>query len=135
MQVISGFENRRPRIEIVPLIDVVFLLLVFFVYVMLSMVVYRGVRVNLPSATGVAEETMTIVIAVSADNEVSIDGEVLDIRDAVLRAAELVKATDNTVLISGDKAADLGVAIELLAALRRADVDSVSFQVKHVGVD
>ena len=35
-------ENKSARIELIPLIDIIFLLLVFFIYSMLSMVVYRG---------------------------------------------------------------------------------------------
>jgi biopolymer transport protein ExbD len=43
--------TRRPRIEMIPLIDVVFLLLVFFIYSMLSMTIHRGLPVNLPTAS------------------------------------------------------------------------------------
>lgn len=131
MNITTGFENRRARIEIVPLIDVVFLLLVFFVYAMLSMVVYHGVRVELPSAAGVTEELKTIIIAVSGDNQISVDGEVMLIEDAVRIAAEKVGETDFPVLISGDMTADLGIAIELLDGLRKVGVGSVSFQVRQ----
>ena len=72
MQLATGYENRKPRIEIVPLIDVVFLLLVFFIYAMLSMVVCRGLRVELPSAQGVTEDMKTVIITLSSDNGVSI---------------------------------------------------------------
>lgn len=135
MNISTGFENRRARIEIVPLIDVVFLLLVFFVYAMLSMVVYRGVRVELPSAAGVTEDLKTIIIAVSGDNKISVDGEVMAIQDAVVAAAERVGDTDFPVLISGDVTADLGIAIELLDGLRKAGVASVSFQVRQSRVE
>ncbi|MBW2339659.1 MAG: biopolymer transporter ExbD, partial [Deltaproteobacteria bacterium] len=43
--------RRRARIEILPLIDIVFLLLVFFIYAMLSMAVHRGVPVILPTSS------------------------------------------------------------------------------------
>jgi biopolymer transport protein ExbD len=43
-------EHKGARIELIPLIDIIFLLLVFFIYSMLSMVVYRGIPVVLPSA-------------------------------------------------------------------------------------
>ena len=43
-------ESRRARIEIVPMIDVVFFLLVFFMMASLSMAVYGGLPVNLPQA-------------------------------------------------------------------------------------
>ena len=44
-------KGKRPRIEILPLIDIVFLLLVFFIYAMLSMAVHRGLHVMLPSSS------------------------------------------------------------------------------------
>ncbi|MGE5310719.1 MAG: ExbD/TolR family protein, partial [Nitrospirota bacterium] len=42
--------SRRGRIEMVPLIDCMFLLLVFFIYSMLSMVLHRGIKIDLPEA-------------------------------------------------------------------------------------
>ncbi len=42
---------KKPRIEMLPLIDIVFLLLVFFIYAMLSMAVHRGLPVELPLST------------------------------------------------------------------------------------
>lgn len=129
MHLATGYEDRKPRIEIVPLIDVVFLLLVFFVYAMLSMVVYRGLRVELPSAQGVAEEMKTVIITLSADNVISMDGKAFDMQEVIAEAARKSKDTSYPVLISGDRAADLGVAIELLAGLRSAGISAVSFQV------
>ena len=54
-----------PRIEMLPLIDIVFLLLVFFIYAMLSMAVHHGQPVDLPqssSATPEPEEAISITI-------------------------------------------------------------------------
>ena len=45
MRLSSGYEEKKARVEMLPLIDVVFLLLVFFIYAMLSMVLHRGLRV------------------------------------------------------------------------------------------
>ena len=69
MNLSTGYEGRRARIEIVPLIDVVFLLLVFFIYAMLSMTVYRGVRVRLPAGSGDVEEMKTVVINIDAETK------------------------------------------------------------------
>ena len=47
---------KRARIEMIPLIDVVFLLLIFFIYTMLSMTIHKGIPVLLPKAkTGLIE--------------------------------------------------------------------------------
>ena len=43
--------NKPARIEMLPLIDIVFLLLVFFIYAMLSMAVHRGMELNLPESS------------------------------------------------------------------------------------
>jgi biopolymer transport protein ExbD len=43
-------KQKSARIELIPLIDIIFLLLVFFIYSMLSMAVYRGIPVTLPNA-------------------------------------------------------------------------------------
>src|SRR5210317_1114866 len=43
--------TKKARIEMLPLIDIVFLLLVFFIYAMLSMAVHRGMNVELPGST------------------------------------------------------------------------------------
>ncbi|MCA1809797.1 MAG: ExbD/TolR family protein, partial [Kiritimatiellia bacterium] len=48
MKLSTGYETRKARVEMLPLIDVVFLLLVFFIYAMLSMVLHRGIKVALP---------------------------------------------------------------------------------------
>jgi len=50
-------SRRRPRIEMLPLIDIVFLLLVFFIYAMLSMAVHKALPVALPQSTAATVDT------------------------------------------------------------------------------
>ncbi|MFC1499049.1 ExbD/TolR family protein [Verrucomicrobiota bacterium] len=133
MHLSTGYENRKARIEIVPLIDVVFLLLVFFIYAMLSMTVYRGLRVDLPHGSGIHEELRTLVITISEDNTLWIEDHPSTMNEAIAIAADRVTQHDGPVLVSGDRNADLGIAIELLSGLRRVNVKSVSFQVKGEG--
>ncbi len=130
MHLTSGYESRSARIEIVPLIDVVFLLLVFFIYAMLSMTVYRGLRVSLPQGVGQTEDLETLVIAIAEDNTLWIDQTPVTLAEAVTRAQARITDVPLPVLISGDRQADLGVSIELLSALRQGGIESVSFQVK-----
>ena len=130
MHLTSGYESRSARIEIVPLIDVVFLLLVFFIYAMLSMTVYRGLRVSLPQGVGQTEDLETLVIAIAEDNTLWIDQTPVTLAEAVTLAQARIADVPLPVLISGDRQADLGGSIELLSALRQGGIESVSFQVK-----
>lgn len=130
MRLRSGYETHKARIEIVPLLDVVFLLLVFFIYAMLSMSAHRGVRVQLPSGDGTAEPLDSFVITITENSAVLVEGAVVSINEAVRRVAQLPLERAR-VLIYGDRQADLGVAVELLARLRSSGVASVSFLVKE----
>ena len=60
--------GRKSRIEMLPLIDIVFLLLVVFIYTMLSMAVHRGLRVSLPESS-VAGIEKQLVLSITVDDE------------------------------------------------------------------
>ncbi len=131
MQLSTGYEERKARIEIVPLIDVVFLLLVFFIYAMLSMTVYRGLRIDLPAGTGLVEENKTLIITIAKDNTLWVDDQCKELPEVISLASGRAEGKDLPVLVSGDSGSDLGVAIELISGLRDANIQSVSFQVNR----
>jgi biopolymer transport protein ExbD len=67
---------RRARIEIIPMIDTVFFLLVFFMMASLAMAVYRGVPVRLPhAATGQAAPAENVTVTVTQDGQMYLDKE------------------------------------------------------------
>lgn len=126
----SGYENRKVRIEMLPLIDVVFLLLVFFIYAMLSMVVHQGLRVELPNAsTAEVDRNEYINITIAKDNSIFVRKERVELSELIEKVMEYVdKKTDIPVFINGDSRADLGVAIKILDLLKSAGVKEVSFE-------
>ena len=77
---ISREFTRRPRIEMIPLIDVVFLLLVFFIYSMFSMTVHRGLPVNLPIAsTSPIDKKAYITITLQQDGKLFLENPPLPV--------------------------------------------------------
>jgi biopolymer transport protein ExbD len=130
MQVDSGFERKRARIEMIALIDVVFLLLVFFIYAMLSMTVLRGLELSLPEAEGQVQQD-AIVVTLDRDNRLIVNGRVMESTQIVSWAMAEHSRTGLPVLIRGDRKANLGVALELLAELQEAGLEAVSFQVEN----
>ncbi len=131
MHISTGYEHRKTRIEMMPLIDVVFLLLVFFIYTMLSMTIYRGVKVNLPQGYGSENKPDAFVLTVTEDSEIYAGKNPVTIEEAVAQAGAAVRQNDVPVVVMGDRNSNLGVSIELLSSLRNADIDSVSFRVKE----
>lgn len=126
----SPFLKREARVELMSLMDVMFLVLVFFVYSIFDMAVHRGLKVDLPTATGVLEKGERIVVTIDAQDALQLNGRPLPQDDLVAEVKRLVDVRKETpVLISGDRKASLGVGIELLARLKAAGVEKASFQV------
>jgi biopolymer transport protein ExbD len=115
--------------EMISLMDVMFLILVFFVYSVFSMTVHRGLKVDLPSAKGAAEKGEQTLITVTADNALYLNKQPLPLDDLVLATVKLWREQATPVLISADKGASLGTGIELLSKLKNGGVERVAFQV------
>ena len=123
-------RNRKARLELTPLLDVMFLVLVFFIYCIFEMAVHRGMKVDLPDAKGAPERGERIVITVGADDSVELNGMRMMRDEAVERVKTLSAAgVKMPVLVSGDRRASFGAGVELLAALKEAGVDAASVQV------
>ncbi len=134
MRLESGYENRRARIEMLPLIDIVFLLLVFFIYAMLSMVAHRGMKVELPAAsTALANSSKDYVsITLTRDNAVYVGGEPVAAQDVPGKVMEHARGSEQpSVFISADSRAEVGMAIRILDLLRSEGIREISFECRE----
>ncbi len=110
--------------------DVMFLVLVFFIYCIFDMTVHKGLKVDLPKAAGADERGERLVITIRKDDTLQLNGSDLPRAELVSRVKDLYAAKMSLpVLISGDRASSLGVGIELLGELKAAGVEKASFQV------
>jgi biopolymer transport protein ExbD len=134
---ISGARrNKRESTElnIAPLIDMVFILLIFFL-VNTSFVKETGVDVCRPSAnTATVQEKANILIAINEKNKVFMDEHEIDVR-AVRANVEraLAENPESDVVVVADKGSDTGVAIEVMDGCRMAGADNVALAAKLPG--
>lgn len=123
-------ERRKSRIEMLPLIDIVFLLLVFFIYAMLSMAVHRGLPVVLPtSSTAKIDKHLILSVTVRADGSIFLDKERISLKDlseALRKAARNRKETG--VLLFADKAVPYQEVFRVLDQIRMAGLNRISLQ-------
>jgi biopolymer transport protein ExbD len=127
-------ENAEARIEIVPLIDIMFFLLASFMLVSLSMVNLKSVKVNLPTATTAAPDTKKDIVDISVNAAGSIFLDKSPVRDAELEKSLAALRTANPnlrVFISGDREARHGDIIRVLDLVRHAGIDKVAFEIKE----
>ena len=123
MKLGRGIRRGKPEVMIAPLIDVVFLLLIFYA-VTTQFVNDQRLKLKLPEAktaqkVGQGAETKPPVISVAADGGVWIDGKQVPegrLEEAVKQAVKGSK--DGSVVIKGDRDADYGVVIKVLDTAR-----------------
>jgi biopolymer transport protein ExbD len=129
MKVRTGYEEKRIQMELVALMDLMFLLLIFFIYAVLSMGVKSALEVLLPSAEGTAQKE-SMVITIDRDNQLIFANKVMGLEQVVAAVSKLYAQRGLPVVIQGHRQAELGTAVELLAGLRLQGIEAVSFQVQ-----
>ncbi|HOB99071.1 MAG TPA: biopolymer transporter ExbD [Verrucomicrobiota bacterium] len=126
-------EHAEARIEIIPLIDIMFFLLAAFMLVSLSMVNLKSVKVSLPTATLAASEAGDGIVQISIDKAGLVFLDRSPIGHHELAAALASRRATNAavrVLLSGDAEARHGDIIRVLDWIRAAGIDKVAFQVR-----
>ena len=127
-------ESAEARIEIIPLIDIMFFLLAAFMLVSLSMVNLKSVKVNLPTATAATIEPKKDIVDISIDKNgaVFLDKKPVGENELALGLAALQRANPAMrVFISGDKDARHGDVIRVLDLVRIAGIDKVAFEIRE----
>lgn len=137
MKIVSPLPQKKARLEIIPLIDIMFFLLASFMLVSLSMTKQRTVSVNLPAAASGQTNLKpdNISLAVKADGQLFIEKQpiALDALETMLKD-KLKTNKDLPVFISGDAATPHGAMIVVLDYVRRCGVTKVAFSVKSPDV-
>jgi biopolymer transport protein ExbD len=125
------FDAQKARVEVIPMIDIMMFLLVFFVIVTLKMIAGTGVAMELPGSTTTQElKTSTITVGVTKSGETVIDGKTVtagELRDK-LRALKKDKPID--VVLAGDKDASLQTLLGVMDSVRSAGITSVGLAAK-----
>lgn len=123
-------RRGKPEVPIAPLIDVVFLLLIFY-SVTTQFVSDQRLKLKLPEAktaesTGVSRERRPPVVTVAADGTVWIDQKLVPKARLETEIKRLVQRTpDQTIILKGDRDADYGVVIHVLDVARSVGAKTI----------
>ncbi len=122
--------KRKSRIEMIPLIDIVFLLLVVFIYTMLSMAVHRGLPVVLPtSAATEIEKNLVLSVSIDRDGMVYLDTVPIPLGELTQALASRADGQDNPgVLLFADKEVDYQDLFRVLDRIKLAGLNQISLQ-------
>ncbi|HEX9783074.1 MAG TPA: biopolymer transporter ExbD [Opitutaceae bacterium] len=133
MPTIAKAAVKKARIEIIPLIDVVFFLLATFVLFTLSLNKINSIPLDLPKATPAAPSDLPDIATIQVSDQGTLfwDREIIG-RDELPARLAFYKQNkpDPRVLIAGDDKALYGVAIEVMDAVRLAGIYKVSIETR-----
>jgi biopolymer transport protein ExbD len=135
----SPIPHKRARIEIIPLIDIMFFLLASFMMVSLSQTHMKGIRVNLPSANSPPqppnEKKDYVAIRVTEGGLVYFDNAPVLDSDVLPKLYQMHEANkDIKVSLSAETLATHGDVITLLDRIRSAGITKIGYQIKAASV-
>jgi len=135
VRITSPLPSKKARLEIIPLIDIMFFLLASFMMVTLTMTKQHTISVNLPAATTTRTDLKpdNITLAVTADGRVLMEKKAVTLEELATALKQRLAANKELpVYISGDAATTHGAMIAVLDYVRRCGVTKVAFNVKPV---
>jgi len=127
--------RKKARIEIIPMIDTMFFLLVFFMVATLSMTLERGIPVALPHAATALDETRQVgTVTITKEGRLFFDKEPIASADeAVSRLARWQsQGAEVSIVINADHSVEHGRVVEVMDALRRAGFTRMAVAVRPV---
>ncbi len=129
---ISRKYTHKARIEMIPLIDVIFLLLVTFIFFAMSMTIHKGISVDLPaSGTAQVDKNKFSEITVKKDGAIFFNRGKTTLSALLPRLSILhQKSPDIRIMISGDRGASYERIISVLDVVRKSGISGVSLETK-----
>lgn len=129
------FKERKwakPIFDLTPLVDIVFLLLIFFMLTSSFVEVKPGVKVNLPqaSAPNVGEKN-DVTVSIDINNTLYLNNRVISPKDLYFNLSKLVKVNPNILaIVEADKTVTHGKVVRVMDLIRRAGVKKIAIATK-----
>ncbi|RMH36770.1 MAG: biopolymer transporter ExbD [Nitrospirae bacterium] len=124
--------SKKARIEIIPMIDTMFFLLVFFMIATLSMTLQRGLPVNLPEAESASDDVKEHVsLTITADGALFYNKEPISVSELAARLIALRQSQhDPSVVINADERVPHGRVVEIMDQVRLSGITQMGIAIK-----
>lgn len=127
MNIRSNRVARQPRLMIIPMIDIIFFLMVFFLFSTLQMVYQKSMPVNLPVASQNQQEVpKPIAITITTDGTISIGDTVVQIGEVQSRVEQLADKSETPVILRADENVEHGKVIAVMDEVKKAGVTKLA---------
>jgi len=129
---LPAFAKKKPRIEIIPMIDTMFFLLVFFMIATLAMTIQHGMPVSLPTAESSTDKIAEHVsLTLTREGRLYYNKEVITLQELKIRLANLRQSSsDPSLLINADEQVPHGKVITVMDLIRLSGITSMGIATK-----
>jgi biopolymer transport protein ExbD len=125
------FETDKPRVEVIPMIDIMMFLLVFFIIMTLKMIAGTGIAMDLPGSSTTQELRSTqITVGVTGDGRVVVDGHTITSEELTGKLVDLKGDQQVQVIVAGDRDVSLEMLVGVMDAVRSAGINTVGIAAK-----
>ena len=125
-------QSRRGRIEIIPMIDVMFFLLATFMLASLSLQNLHSLPVNLPKGKAAPMQARTpVTLTITRGSSILIDSTPVTLDNLAGTLKPLLKGMNDQVIVAADSAAPEGVVVQAMLRARSAGVEHFLIAVKY----
>jgi biopolymer transport protein ExbD len=123
---------KRVRIEVIPMIDVMMFLLVFFVLISIHVLPALGLKVALPqsSAASRLDEPRRVTVTLTKEGAVYLDGNATTVEELPTLLRNLGSQSKVAVIIAGDELSHLQALVDVLGALQKGGVAATAITTK-----
>jgi len=133
MKLRKSRQHRRGRIEIIPMIDVMFFLLVTFMLASLSMQNLHSLAVNLPQGHAATMQPKTpVTLTITQDSHIFLDKTPVTLETLAATLKPMFKGLESSVILAADSAAPHGITVQAMIQARDAGAQHFLIAVKHV---
>ena len=133
MKLRKSRQHRRGRIEIIPMIDVMFFLLVTFMLASLSMQNLHSLPVNLPQGQAAPMQPKTpVTLTITGESSIFLDKTPVTLDTLASTLKPMLDGPDASVIVAADTTAPYGVTVNAMIQARAAGAQHFLIAVKHI---
>jgi len=130
-----AIERKEAAFDLMPLIDVVFLLIIFFMLTTSFRTIFQGIKVDLPTTTTKQEKIeQNIIITITKDNVLYLDKTRVTTSNLVSLLKKKLGGKKGLVMINADKLVRHGKVVEIMDLAKQAGADRVGILTSYIKV-
>lgn len=128
-------QRKKARIEIIPMIDVMMFLLVFFVLISVNVIPALGVKTQQPSSSQtqpLKTKDVQVIVTLSKENAIQVDGRNVELSELTRAIKQKANGSDQiSIIVNSDKGAEVQTLIDVMDEVKKSGLGKISLAARE----